>query len=115
MQSTITDITKHELMRRARIGAEYLDATRPGWAGEINLDELDMGSCWDCVIGQIFGDYSEAIDEFAPHDMDIFDVTGWAKEHGFDVSCLLSIPPDEQLVVLNAAWAAEVERRLPPT
>lgn len=44
-------------------GIQLLDAERPGWKSEVDLDNLDLGSCGVCVLGQIFGEYSEGLSE----------------------------------------------------
>lgn len=54
----MTDYTK-----AVNAGIELLDAERPGWKSEIDLDSLDLGSCGVCVLGQIFGEYSEGLSE----------------------------------------------------
>lgn len=33
------------------------------WRDSINLDTLNLGSCSVCVLGQVFGDYQEGLDE----------------------------------------------------
>ena len=34
-------------------GARFLDENEPGWVDKINLDELDMGNCTCCILGQV--------------------------------------------------------------
>jgi len=43
---------------RAKVGATILDVMRPGWADEIKVADLDLGSCSACVLGQLFGSYN---------------------------------------------------------
>ena len=38
-------------------GVKYLDEYHAGWRDQINLEELHMEFCDDCVIGQALGDY----------------------------------------------------------
>jgi hypothetical protein len=38
-------------------GAALLDQKIPGWEHQINVASLDIGSCNDCIIGQLFGGY----------------------------------------------------------
>jgi len=45
-------------------GVAWLDEQRPGWEDKIDLDRLRLGSCLDCVIGQLFGDYEALRDNF---------------------------------------------------
>jgi hypothetical protein len=38
---------------RVARGAALLDEKVPGWAERIDLAELDLSSCWRCVLGQL--------------------------------------------------------------
>ena len=55
---------KHESKMRpsqcVRRGVAWLSAIRPRWYREINLERLDLATCDDCVLGQLFGDYNDA-------------------------------------------------------
>lgn len=48
------------LTLRERIvnGAELLDYERPGWREEVDLDELNLGDMYNCVLGQFYGSYT---------------------------------------------------------
>lgn len=43
-------------------GAAYLDDTNPGWWRRINLDRLDLSSTCRCILGQLDGDYLDAVE-----------------------------------------------------
>lgn len=43
--------------RRALRGAALLDQHRPGWERELELYLLNMHSCSNCVLGQLYGTY----------------------------------------------------------
>ncbi len=47
-------------------GAEFLDqnADIEGWRGKINLDKLHMGNIYQCVLGQLFGNYWDVIHQY---------------------------------------------------
>lgn len=47
------------------------------WKKDIDLDTLDLGSCGVCVLGQLFGDYSDGLDELS---------IGGGYSYGFDTS-----------------------------
>lgn len=47
------------------------------WTKKIDLDNLDLGSCGVCVLGQLFGDYTEGLDELG--------LSG-GHSYGFDAS-----------------------------
>lgn len=42
---------------RVRRGAALLDRTKPGWAEEIDLEKLNLGSGTHCVLGQLYLSY----------------------------------------------------------
>lgn len=60
-------------------GIDILDGHFGGrsWAKNIDLDNLDLGSCGVCVLGQLFGDYAEGLEELG--------LSGGYR-HGFDTS-----------------------------
>jgi hypothetical protein len=43
-------------------GIEILDVAAPGWEQRIALDDLDMQSCNNCMLGLLFGRFSEGKD-----------------------------------------------------
>lgn len=59
------------------------------WRDKIKLDTLDLGSCGVCVLGQLFGDYSDG--KYAL-DIDNYDT----KDYGFNT--------DYDFQQLTAAW-----------
>lgn len=69
-------------------GAAVLDDKIPGWESKINTDELYLGSCEACVLGQLFGDYATGTTEFGFEVDDDGGVSHaaveWATEHGFE-------------------------------
>lgn len=42
-------------------GIKLLNKINPGWVNMINLDKLNMTSSFDCIIGQVYGDYCKYI------------------------------------------------------
>lgn len=71
-------------------GAELLDRyVRGDWRSRLNTASLEMGSCSDCVVGQLFGptvdggEYTGALRLMgAPSDIRLRAI--WASDHGFD-------------------------------
>ncbi len=49
-------------MNEVKVAAVWLDATRPGWAEEIDLSTLDQGSGHFCIGGQLAGAVDESDD-----------------------------------------------------
>lgn len=48
-------MTQQEMQEEVKNAALYLDKNHPGWFYQVNKDELEMGSCIKCIIGQVFG------------------------------------------------------------
>lgn len=46
-----------DVVQRAREGAKFLDKVEPGWYRKVNPLKLDMRSCVDCVLGQLYGEF----------------------------------------------------------
>lgn len=57
-------------------GMAYLDEVAPGWESKIDLDRLNIGSKFNCVLGQVFGNYLLYVTE---RDLGL----AWAIDHGF--------------------------------
>lgn len=53
---------EERVKKRVKNGATLLDSHIPGWRNKINLDILDIGSCFNCIVGQIFGGYCEGLE-----------------------------------------------------
>lgn len=45
--------------QRATAGAEWFDEHHPGWYTRVNPDTLNIGDDCNCVVGQLFGSFSE--------------------------------------------------------
>lgn len=90
-------------------GAKLLDERHPDWVGEVNLDDLEMDSIFQCILGQIYGSFAAGMEElFGEDDLNIHDQL--AFEHGFDADWV-----DEhdyhRFQELHAAWEEEIEER----
>jgi hypothetical protein len=51
------DVTNGTLAERVERGAALLDGVRPGWEWEMTPEDLDLGSCSTCVLGQLYGHF----------------------------------------------------------
>ncbi len=73
-------------------GAYWMDENYPGWAQLIELDNLEMDACENCIIGQAIDGYYTDVTlkaigtnhEEASSEQYRMAVS-WAREHGFDV------------------------------
>lgn len=45
---------------RVTRGAMWLDDKMPGWELKVNLQDLEMSDCASCVLGQLFGHFTNA-------------------------------------------------------
>jgi hypothetical protein len=46
-------------VQRVAAGAALLDTKAPGWAGKVDVGELEIANPEWCVLGQVFGGYVE--------------------------------------------------------
>lgn len=70
-------------------GIKLLDSKKPGWRSKIVMDELDLGSCDVCVLGQVFGSYDSGKYTLG---LDSYDT----KDYGFNT--------DYSMSELTKAW-----------
>lgn len=112
-----TPVTNEEIINAVQRGTAWLDENYPGWVNNIDLDNLSMENCENCVIGQAVGNYYQTIDlaagdEYMSHD--------WAFDHGFSMPNIYRDPEgcyyDEDAVQdsydrLDMAWSGVVISR----
>lgn len=84
-------------------GAALLDEEIPGWREVIQIERLDMGDCWLCVLGQYFGDFIDGC-----IGLGIEDDSTLASHYGFDrVEGLTEAVAYD---ALTQAWREELAR-----
>ncbi len=87
---------------RVARGAALLDEKRPGWDARIDLAVLDLESCRQCVVGQLFGpEYGH--DPFG-WGLAVLGIPVEAGRHGFDTF-------GEDFADLTAEWRRVVTAR----
>lgn len=114
------ELSEQEARKRAARGAARLDVIKPGWAGTINREALDMRSGAFCVAAQIYGrDYcfisSTLANELDPEMVALaWEVNTYYgfyidsnDEDGFPIHSL-----GESYRRLTEAWRAEIEQRI---
>jgi hypothetical protein len=113
MSDTITD--------RVRRGALLLDTHAVGWAFQINEQELNLGACNKCILGQVYGQFEGGVESLcghAPMDPSGAGDKAWrfAAEHGFffDEEEFPGIGERTYYAALAAAWLSEIRARLEP-
>lgn len=57
-----SELSEEHLKDYVSAGAELLDRKRPDWFLRVNLDKLDLGSGYECVLGQLYGAYASGVD-----------------------------------------------------
>lgn len=98
MSDTITE--------RVARGAALLDVATPGWFEAINLDWLDLSNCNRCVLGQLAGDFMDALVEYEINPDE-------ARARGFEVSVDVEDVSviDAEYDALTAAWRELITAR----
>lgn len=100
--------TFYELQPLVAHGASYLDDVVPDWFTRINPDELNMDSCYTCLLGQLYGEFTEGRAELAIPNGDGY-------KYGFD---LARGGPESTAairggyVLLARLWQIEIQSRL---
>ncbi len=51
-------------------GIEFLNENVPDWYKVIELESLDLLDGKACILGQLYGDYYDALDDLFPNDDD---------------------------------------------
>lgn len=116
--STATTVTVTDLDRtRAAAGARHLDEHRPGWADRIDVDRLDLGDAYACIIGQLTGSFWSA----EAHALSGFDDSSFERERRYGTAIARGFwirpewPEGRTYTEVNAAmveaWRSEVESR----
>lgn len=91
------ELAAREAVEQIIIAAQLLDVRRPGWFRRIDLGRLCMVSLYDCVLGQLFGDFSTGLHAFV-----------YRESNAVYPLLLRAFQGDAPPV----AWRREVERRL---
>ena len=89
---------------RAKAGATLLDIVRPGWADQVSPERLDLSDCQACVLGQLYGNYTEGVEKLFAMAENGTRYTV-ADRAGFDVV------PGTTYSTLTKAWRREIEKR----
>jgi hypothetical protein len=114
-------LTKAEAEARVSKGAAHLDALFPKWAEYIRVNEFDLSAPCSCVLGQLHGDYREAVE-----DRDIIPRKWWetavvayasAEQMGFDApsSDILAAERKHDYGLLQDAWVDAIAARKFPS
>ncbi len=97
--------------RQVARGAALLDEKIPGWAERIDLARLQMNSCHDCVIGQLFPVESDWVTPYGRgmEALGVWDLRGDAAGHGFDGACAVALGAEWRRVIIKRRMAVPEE------
>jgi hypothetical protein len=96
------------IRERVTRGAEMLDRLCCGWAGMIDLRIFDFSRCSRCVLGQIYGEYSDGLKSIG-FDLKTNHKTETDADYGFD---RYRIEDWDVMNQLAAAWRDAIRERL---
>lgn len=63
------------LEERIALGVQFLDAVKPGWAGQIDTNELELSNPASCVLGQLYREEAETV--YAESPWSGYTIGGW--------------------------------------
>lgn len=101
-----------EFRERVADGADLLDRLEPGWPSRIDLDELSMRSCLDCILGQLFGTFDEG-NSLLMKRASYFSA-GKAYRYGFELSHFDDVVPQTGYRALAHLWRLAIIDRTQP-
>jgi hypothetical protein len=91
-ETTKYDWLADSLTARVELGIKYLNIRRPGWYNNVVLSSLDMGDTYDCVLGQLFGEFWTFLASVA-----------WKERHAAELG--FSVTYDELTELYRGNWS----------
>jgi len=118
----MNDLAPETVQARVARGAALLDEKLPGWDQRIDLDRLNLGDCFTCILGQLFTDQGWAELEVTPY---VLGASELLELHPDEVSILFSRKPgqyaftgapedldkDEAFTALTEEWCTLIRAR----
>lgn len=89
------------MIENVQAGANLLDSHDPEWFEKVNIDTLHMGSCIDCVLGQLYEGYCEGLNKI---NVNAFESSPEDYQYGFD-------DPKRRYAELTNEWIKEIQKR----
>lgn len=93
---------------RVAAGVKLLDKLCPGWQLTIDVPELDISSPSRCVLGQVFGAYTEGLDYLLRNTPKGGDIVPLTTHFGF----ALSSHEDGKYPLLTRTWQKAIREAL---
>jgi len=98
-------------------GVALLDAEKPGWDAQIDLENFDFSDTELCILGQLYaGDpdisgFDVGLVQLFGEDVDLSEESA---KHGFDVLWEFGMKTSEHYSELHELWKAEILSRRAP-
>lgn len=74
---------RETLRQRVERGASELDRVEPDWYNKVPVNELNISSCFYCIMGHVFGEYTFGVFKVAKLNAELEAGESWAINHGF--------------------------------
>lgn len=71
-----------KFVKRMRKGVKLLNEQAPGWHRKVKISTLDLSSNDNCILGQVFGEYTNGLELL---DINSNDETRNGPAHGFSL------------------------------
>jgi hypothetical protein len=98
------------IAERVAAGEALLDERRPGWLQAIDLATLDLGSAFDCVLGQVYAGGDRSGYSAGMFELDLWDNGDLAC--GFYWTAADGLPAEQaEIHALTAEWSRRVLAR----
>jgi hypothetical protein len=100
------------LAEKVQRGAILLDRYYPEWVEAIDIADLYMNSCTECILGQCFGRYTPGLKALHLDDVHDHLYPGLNDvDHGFDMIAHVGCSAEEW-EELRQLWIKEIQNRL---
>lgn len=74
---------RETLRQRVERGALELDRVEPYWYKKVPVNELNISSCFKCIMGHVFGEYTFGVFKVSNLNAEFKAGEDWAINHGF--------------------------------
>jgi hypothetical protein len=98
------------LCLKVQKGAKFLDKKYPNWYKKIKLDRLDMEWAENCVLGQLYGEYSVGLATLNLHKKSWEKTYIHGKQLGFTIETLTG-QSSTNFQYLTGLWTQEIRSR----
>lgn len=104
-------VTQGTIRRRVNRGVALLNRIKPGWFNHISLTYLNLSQPSNCVLGQLFNDYTNGIRSVGLPVLYNDKGTDLEAKRGFhaDVKSLDSGEGSDYYTKLNATWKRAIK------